>query len=153
MDVVSDSHDLDKLWVYMINHRLPLDGHDGKVSMDSVVEVFSTRAGSQTLKHISTIENPIINTPNDIIGQSDGKACWFTNDHGAHTGFVRPLDCSCLVIFVHKTTDSVRRGSDSSLSQLGWTLQCAKFIRSMDVQDRPGRIGWCKWYSAMDFRK
>lgn len=90
MDAVSDSHDPSKLWVYMVNHRLPLDGRDaGIVGPDSVIEIFSTHLGSKTLLHLSTVEHPIVNTPNDIAGQPDGKSFWFTNDHGTRTGFVR----------------------------------------------------------------
>jgi hypothetical protein len=90
MDVISDSRDPKKLWVYMVNHREPLDGKKGsEVGADSVIEVFNTWIGSKTLQHVATVEHPVINTPNDIVGTPDGTAFWFTNDHGAHIGFVR----------------------------------------------------------------
>jgi arylesterase / paraoxonase len=88
MDVVPDSEDPNQLWVYLVNHRVPLEGDPAKVGADSVVEVFKTYLESPTLEHIRTVEDERIITPNDLIGSDDGKSFYVTNDRAAKTGFV-----------------------------------------------------------------
>jgi arylesterase / paraoxonase len=89
MDVVQSSTDRSQLYVYMVNHRTPADGRDAhQVGADSCVEIFRTSVGGPSLVHIATIEHPIIITPNDIVGNPDGKSFWFTNDHGSKRAFV-----------------------------------------------------------------
>ena len=90
MDVVPSEIDPSELFVYLVNHRAPLgDADAAKVGADSVIEVFKTTVGGSTLTHIKTVEDPVIITPNDIAGSSDGKSFYFTNDHGAKVGLVR----------------------------------------------------------------
>jgi arylesterase/paraoxonase len=89
LDVVPSAADPKELFVYAINHRKPVHGQAKLVGADSVVEIFKTTVGGNTLTHVRTIESPIINTPNDLVGSPDGKSFYFTNDHGAKTGYVR----------------------------------------------------------------
>ncbi|KAF8160654.1 hypothetical protein B0H34DRAFT_697546 [Crassisporium funariophilum] len=93
MDVVPSSSNPSELFVYLVNHRAPLGKLLAKeVGADSVIEVFKTTIGGTTLTHIKTVEDPIIITPNDIVGAADGKSFYFTNDHGVKVGHVRALD-------------------------------------------------------------
>lgn len=92
MDVVSSAADPSLLFVYLVNHRAPLVGDANVVGADSCIEIFSTRAGSSTLKHIATVEDPAIVTPNDIVGYPDGKSFYFTNDHAVKIGFSRVFE-------------------------------------------------------------
>lgn len=89
MDVVRSSLDSTQLFFYIVNHRVPLVGLAEEVGADSSIEVFSLQDGSTVLQHITTFEDPIISTPNDVIGTTDGKSFWFTNDHSSKTGLVR----------------------------------------------------------------
>lgn len=97
MDVVPNRADKSELFVYVVSHRPPLDWQSGlpgtdaaEVGADSVVEVFRTRVGSDELRYWGTFEDPVIVTPNDVVGASDGNSFYFTNDHGnIKTGFVR----------------------------------------------------------------
>ena len=89
MDVVSSSSDPQELFIYLVNHRIPLgDRSAEQIGADSVIEVFKTTVGGDALTHIKTVENPIIVTPNDVVGSADGKSFYFTNDHDAKVGLV-----------------------------------------------------------------
>ncbi|KAF8067647.1 hypothetical protein FPV67DRAFT_1764443 [Lyophyllum atratum] len=93
MDVVPSSSNPSELFVYLINHRAPLDPQTADhVGADSCVEVFKTTVGSDTLTHVQTVEDPAIICPNDIVGYPDGKSFYFTNDHGEKVGLIRVLD-------------------------------------------------------------
>ena len=89
LDVVPSAADPKELFIYAVNHRKPIHGQAKLVGADSVVEIFKTTVGGNTLTHVRTIESPIINTPNDLVGSPDGKSFYFTNDHGVKTGYVR----------------------------------------------------------------
>jgi arylesterase / paraoxonase len=89
LDVVPSAADPKELFVYAINHRKPIHGRAKVVGADSVVEIFKTTVGGNTLTHVRTIKSPIIDTPNDLVGSPDGKSFYFTNDHGVKIGFVR----------------------------------------------------------------
>ncbi|THU95632.1 calcium-dependent phosphotriesterase [Dendrothele bispora CBS 962.96] len=93
MDVVPSATNSDEIFVYLVNHRSPLDGKDPRiVGADSVIEIFKTKVGSSSLAHVTTVEDPVISTPNDLIGYPDGKSFYFTNDHGSFkTGALRTL--------------------------------------------------------------
>lgn len=96
LDVVPSASNPDMLYVYAINHRkpirTPIQGLGKKVGANSVVEIFKTTIGENTLTHIRTVEDPVIDTPNDLVGSPDGKSFYFTNDHGAKVGFVSISD-------------------------------------------------------------
>lgn len=90
MDVVPSASDPDMLFVYVVNHRVPLDPRER--GADSAIEVFVTRVGSGKARHVATVEDAaVIVTPNDVVGHPDGRSFHFTNDHGAKTGPVRLL--------------------------------------------------------------
>ncbi|CAE6435371.1 unnamed protein product [Rhizoctonia solani] len=94
MDIVTDEVDSNILWVYLINHRPPLDplADTYRVGADPAIEVFKTSLGSSTIEWTRTLEDSsIIVSPNDVVGGADGKEAWFTNDRRARTGTVRTL--------------------------------------------------------------
>ena len=88
LDVVPSASDPERLFIYAVNHRKPVKGPGKLVGADSVIEIFETTVGGNTLTHLRTIESPVINTPNDITGAPDGRSFYFTNDHGVKVGFV-----------------------------------------------------------------
>jgi len=89
MDVVPSSSDPQELFIYLVNHRVPLGDRSAKqVGADSVIEIFKTTVGGKTLTHIKTVEDSIIICPNDVLGSADGKSFYFTNDHAAKVGLV-----------------------------------------------------------------
>ncbi len=92
MDVVPSSSNPEELYVYAINHRKPVQGLGKEVGANSVVEIFKKTLGGNTLTHVRTVEDPVIDTPNDIVGSPDGKSFYFTNDHGAKLGLVSISD-------------------------------------------------------------
>lgn len=93
MDVVPSALDPTKLFVYLVNHRAPLTGNAEDVGADSAIEIFETRIGSDVLKYVKTVEDPnVIQTPNDVVGTTDGKGFWFTNDHGVKIGYERLIE-------------------------------------------------------------
>jgi hypothetical protein len=94
LDIVPSATDPKELFVYAVNHRKPVHGQAKLVGADSVVEIFKTTVGGNTLTHVRTIKSPIIDTPNDLVGSSDGKSFYFTNDHGLKIGYVcRTYSC------------------------------------------------------------
>ena len=89
MDVVPSSSDPQDLFIYLVNHRIPVGDRDARrVGADSVIEIFKTTVGGKALTHIKTVESPIIIAPNDVLGSADGKSFYFTNDHAAKVGLV-----------------------------------------------------------------
>ncbi|KDQ53530.1 hypothetical protein JAAARDRAFT_61245 [Jaapia argillacea MUCL 33604] len=93
MDVVPSSSNPNELWVYLINHRKPLGGAKAsEVGADSVIEIFKTVVGGTSLTHVTTVEDPVILTPNDVVGSPTGKSFHFSNDHGAKTGISRTIE-------------------------------------------------------------
>ncbi|KDQ15281.1 hypothetical protein BOTBODRAFT_31939 [Botryobasidium botryosum FD-172 SS1] len=90
MDVVPSKFDKNELFVYLVNHRPPVEEAKARVyGADSVIEIFNTKVGSDVLTHVKTVEDPLIDTPNDVVGSSDGKSFYFTNDHSTKTGLMR----------------------------------------------------------------
>ncbi|KAI0268669.1 serum paraoxonase/arylesterase [Gloeopeniophorella convolvens] len=92
LDVVPSASNPNELFVYAINHRKPLSGNAKEVGANSVVEIFKTTVRGDTLTHVTTVEDPIIDTPNDLVGFPDGKSFYFTNDHSQKSGFIRTLE-------------------------------------------------------------
>jgi len=88
MDVVPSKWNPKELFVYLVNHRIPLGGAvPAEVGADSVIEIFTTTVGrSRALKHRKTIEDPIIVAPNSVSGSDDGESFYFTNDRGVRVG-------------------------------------------------------------------
>ncbi|KAL0574958.1 hypothetical protein V5O48_007003 [Marasmius crinis-equi] len=91
MDVVPSASNPKELFVYLVNHRVPLQGDAERVGADSAIEIFKTTLSSGKLTHMRTVENPAIITPNDVVGYPDGKSFYFTNDHGVKVSWMRGL--------------------------------------------------------------
>ncbi|KAJ6586819.1 hypothetical protein DFH09DRAFT_1141619 [Mycena vulgaris] len=92
MDVVPSASNPSELFIYAVNHRKPADAESAAVTgADSTLEIFKTTVGSATLTHLHTVRDPVIITPNDVIGSPDGQSMFFTNDHSAKTGVMRSL--------------------------------------------------------------
>ena len=100
LDIVPSASDPEVLYVYAINHRKPVQGLGKKVGANSVVEIFRTTLGGDTLTHVRTVEDPVIDTPNDLVALPDGKSFYFTNDHGAKLGFVSISDNRVLSVML-----------------------------------------------------
>ncbi|KAF8647126.1 hypothetical protein AX16_006957 [Volvariella volvacea WC 439] len=93
MDVVPSASDPNTLFVYLVNHRSPLGDRLARdVGADSAIEVFKAHVDGDVLTHIRTVEDPVIITPNDIAGSSDGQSFFFTNDHGEKIGWRHELE-------------------------------------------------------------
>jgi hypothetical protein len=89
MDVVPSSSNPSELFIYLVNHRIPLEGDPAKIGADSSIEVFKTTVGRSTMTHVRTFEDPnFIVTPNDVVGSADGKSVFATNDRGHKVGIV-----------------------------------------------------------------
>jgi hypothetical protein len=89
MDVVPSASDPSVLFVYLVDHRPPVDGQNAQLSgADSVLQIFKHKLGTDELMHVKTFESPLIITPNDVVGSDDGTSLYFTNDHGQKTGIV-----------------------------------------------------------------
>lgn len=100
MDVVASTPHSEHLFIYLVNHRIPLGNVSPKdVGADSVIEIFETAVGSTVMKHVKTVEHPIISTPNSVTGSPDGKSFYFTNDHGVRVGLVRTRSLLTLSAF------------------------------------------------------
>ncbi|KAJ7045403.1 hypothetical protein C8F04DRAFT_1025033 [Mycena alexandri] len=92
MDVVPSTSNSSELFIYAVNHRKPEDRHTASMTgADSTIEIFKTTVGSTTLKHLRTLQDPVILTPNDIVGSPDGDSFFFTNDHSSKTSPMRYL--------------------------------------------------------------
>jgi len=92
MDVIQSSLEETDTLIYLVNHRQPLDSsiYAEDVGQDSVVEIFKTRIGLDEMRYVATFKDPIIATPNDIVGSGDDMSFYFTNDHGSmKTGLAR----------------------------------------------------------------
>ncbi|KAJ7478621.1 hypothetical protein B0H11DRAFT_1279623 [Mycena galericulata] len=87
MDVVPSAENPSELFIYAVNHRRPADLQSApKVGADSTIEIFKTTVGSAVLTHLRTVRDPTIVTPNDIVGNPNGRDFFFTNDHTSKTG-------------------------------------------------------------------
>ncbi|KAF8608964.1 serum paraoxonase/arylesterase [Ceratobasidium sp. AG-I] len=94
MDVVPDEHDPTLLWIYLVNHRPPLDlsVDASQVGADSVIEIFKSRVGADSMDWVKTVSDPnIIIAPNDVLGGTTGQEFWFTNDNHVKVGLMRKV--------------------------------------------------------------
>ncbi|EMD37606.1 hypothetical protein CERSUDRAFT_154342 [Gelatoporia subvermispora B] len=92
-DFVHSTSDPSEITFFFINHQAPRGGINAKkVGANSVIEVMKGTVGSTKLTYVSTIEDPVIMTPNDLVASLDGKSFWFTNDKGAKTGWSREFE-------------------------------------------------------------
>lgn len=99
------------LLIYLINHRAPLPPKEAaRDGQDSSVEVFRTRPGESSMRHVMTFEDIVIASPNDVVAGDprDAPSFYFTNDHGfVKSGFVR-YTCICLSLGCQLTQVNVR---------------------------------------------
>lgn len=91
MDVVPSAANSKDLFVYVVNHQPFSDRDAVKSGANSTIEIFKTRVGASTLTHLHTVQDPIISSPHDIIGSSDGKSFHFTSAAGDKYGVVGVL--------------------------------------------------------------
>ncbi|KAJ7084287.1 hypothetical protein B0H15DRAFT_388288 [Mycena belliarum] len=92
LDVVPSASNPSELYVYAVNHRKPANRQSAAVTgADSTIEIFKTTVGSTSLDHLHTLRDPVILTPNDIVGSADGRSFFFTNDHSTKTSVRRIL--------------------------------------------------------------
>jgi hypothetical protein len=94
MDVVQSGSDPNTLFVYLVNHRPQRCAQQGKepeLGADSVIELFKTTVGGNSLVHVKTFKDSVIYTPNDITGSPDGDSFFFTNDSPSRTNAVSTI--------------------------------------------------------------
>jgi arylesterase/paraoxonase len=94
-DVRGDKN-TDTLRILLINHRPPIDPTTGEfldaavVGANSTIELFQTKAGSDTMRHVRKYAHDLIETPNNVAWINDDSFV-FTNDHSGKVGFVSSL--------------------------------------------------------------
>lgn len=86
IDVVPSASNPSEVFLYLVNHR-PQSNAEQR-GADSVVEIFKHTLNTDQLQHIKTISDPLVLTPNDLVGSDDGKSFFVTNDSGQKTGIV-----------------------------------------------------------------
>ncbi|KAK5995389.1 Serum paraoxonase/arylesterase 2-like protein [Cladobotryum mycophilum] len=104
IDVISDPEkpEGEAVYIFAVNH-LPNPEHFGEngnpeaPKARSVVEVFHHALGSNTAKHIRTVWDPLVTTPNDIVAVSP-NSFFVTNDHFHREGFLRVIEDIFLAI-------------------------------------------------------
>jgi hypothetical protein len=89
MDVVPSDANSKDLFVYLVNHQPPVGKDPVKFGANSTIEIFKTRVGASTLTHLHTVHDPVLVTPNDIVGSSDGKSFYFTNTISAKASYMK----------------------------------------------------------------
>ncbi|KAE8235875.1 hypothetical protein A4X13_0g9346, partial [Tilletia indica] len=94
--VVDASYQPPTLYLYLNNHRPPLDPLSGKpldphkVGANSTIEIFKTTLGEKTMEHVRTYADDLIISPNRVAPISPDSFLW-TNDHVRKVGFSRAL--------------------------------------------------------------
>ncbi|KIY65971.1 hypothetical protein CYLTODRAFT_399526 [Cylindrobasidium torrendii FP15055 ss-10] len=85
MDVVPSSENSNEVFIYLVNHRMPIEGTPKELgTYDSAIEVFKSTVGSNTAKHIHTfLRNDVLRLPNDVSGSPDGTSVYFTTNFDA----------------------------------------------------------------------
>lgn len=94
-----------RLRFWMVNHRPPVDEKNivldaNKLGANSTIEVFEVTRGSSEMKHVSTISNEVIATPNKVAAVGDGGVL-ITNDHNIKSevsNHPQSPDCSLLMM-------------------------------------------------------
>jgi sugar lactone lactonase YvrE len=90
IDAWIDPKDSEKLTFFINNHGVPAEGDPHKVGADSTVEIFETRLGSKTWRHVQTVRHPLVLTPNNIVSTGP-RSFYISNDHFHKTSFKRIL--------------------------------------------------------------
>ncbi|KAJ8064737.1 hypothetical protein OCU04_007055 [Sclerotinia nivalis] len=87
----------DTLRILLVNHRIPIDPTTGasldavSLGANSTIELFHSKIGSGSMRHVRTYADPAIQTPNQVAWVDD-DAFVFTNDHSAKVGLRRHFD-------------------------------------------------------------
>jgi arylesterase / paraoxonase len=85
--------DTGALHILLINHRPPIDPENGEpldakvFGANSTIEHFRTEVGCDTMRHVKTYADPLIQTPNRVAWVTDHSFV-FTNYHSVKVGFV-----------------------------------------------------------------
>jgi hypothetical protein len=80
---------------YFVNQRPPVGAFNNiidatKIGANSTIEIFETRKGEEAMRHVRTIWNDQIWTPNRVAAVGDGSGAFLvTNDHSVKVGWVR----------------------------------------------------------------
>ncbi|KAF4506532.1 hypothetical protein G6O67_006608 [Ophiocordyceps sinensis] len=83
------------VYIFAVNHK-PSSQHYEKANVSapkshSVVEVFHHVIGSESIRHVRSVWDPLIRTPNDILALSP-TSFFVTNDHHYREGWLRMLE-------------------------------------------------------------
>ncbi|GAA5910446.1 hypothetical protein JCM6882_007358 [Rhodosporidiobolus microsporus] len=96
-----------EITILLISHRPPQPPSSAKQEgADSVVEVFSSRLGSNEARWVRTVRHPLLRTPNNLVGDAallspsskggeeggEKVGFWLTNDHRSKTGWERVVE-------------------------------------------------------------
>jgi hypothetical protein len=95
IDIIADPSAKNAIYIFAINHfpnpEFVASRREHITKSHSRVELFRHVIGSSTLKHIRTISDPKIETPNDIFAVSPTEF-YVTNDHFYREGLMRELE-------------------------------------------------------------
>lgn len=89
IDAWIDPKDSEKLTFFINNHGVPV-GDPHKVGADSTIEIFESRLGSKTWRHIQTVRHDLVLTPNNIVSTGP-RSFYISNDHFHKTSAKRAL--------------------------------------------------------------
>lgn len=84
--------DTQKLTIAINSHRPPQDRASAhSKGADSVIELFDTRVGDKELRHVATIKQDLVRTPNSLALVGPRKV-YLTNDHRRKVHWSRHLE-------------------------------------------------------------
>ena len=89
IDAWIDPKDSEKLTFFINNHGVP-EGDPHQVGADSTIEIFETRLGSKTWRHVKTVRHDLVLTPNNIVSTGP-RSFYISNDHFHKTSQKRLL--------------------------------------------------------------
>ncbi|KAK2060654.1 serum paraoxonase/arylesterase [Colletotrichum caudatum] len=123
IDVISDPQKPEAVYIFAINHVPHPDYLATKIGDQSEqkavqkslsrVEIFHHTLGSSTIKHLRTVIDPLIQTPNDLFAK-DPYSFYVTNDHHYSEGVGRVVE-DLLPVTSWTTTIRVRVEEMSAL--------------------------------------
>jgi arylesterase/paraoxonase len=90
IDIVPSASNPSEIFLFLVNHRPQSNAEQH--GADSVVEIFKHTLKTDKLQHIKTIRDPLIVTPNGVVGSNNGESFFITNDHSQKTGFVSIIE-------------------------------------------------------------
>ncbi|KAH8723715.1 serum paraoxonase/arylesterase-like protein [Phaeosphaeriaceae sp. PMI808] len=88
--------DGDTINFYLVNHRPPIGPFNNIIDAsvlgpNATIDVFETRRGEETMRHLRTIWSSEVTTPNRVAILGGGNFL-VTNDHSTKTGWLKSLD-------------------------------------------------------------